>query len=97
MVWGFLYSAICTYCTVASHSELFAVYPTAAGQYHWVYAVAPPSIRVAVSWFTGMINVVGLCLGSAAATYLCSTSACIILAFPVRHNMCRGGKFRDRD
>lgn len=71
MVWGLVYTSICTYCTVASHSELFAVYPTAAGQYHWVYMVAPKRIRTSLSWFTGMINVVGLWMGNAAAAYLC--------------------------
>ena len=71
MVWGFLYASFCTYCTVASHGEMFAVYPTAAGQYAWAYMVAPNKHRAAFAWFTGMLNVVGLWLGNASAAYLC--------------------------
>lgn len=72
MVWGFVYATLCTYCTAASHGEMFAVFPTAAGQYHWAYMVAPTRYRAVLSWFTGMLNVVGLWLGNSASAYLCS-------------------------
>lgn len=33
VVWGFLYATAATYCTVLSHTEMFAVYPTAGGEF----------------------------------------------------------------
>lgn len=53
---------------------MFAVYPTAGGQYHWAYMVSSPKYRSAVSWFTGMFNVIGLWIGIATAAYLCGRS-----------------------
>jgi hypothetical protein len=72
VVWGFLYATFATYCTVLSHGEMFAVYPTAGGesnsaglnsrlirigQYHWSYLVSAPKYRAAVSWVTGKLPV----------------------------------------
>ncbi|WVQ78062.1 hypothetical protein IAT38_000143 [Cryptococcus sp. DSM 104549] len=72
MVWGFVYATACTMATVLSHGEMFAVFPTAGGQYHWAAMLSPPRMRAAVSWTTGMLNVIGLWLGIATAAYLCA-------------------------
>jgi amino acid transporter len=58
---------------------MFAVYPTAGGQYHWAYMVSSPRYRAAVSWFTGMLNVIGLWLGIATAAYLCANMVVSII------------------
>ena len=58
-------------CTVWSHGEMFAVFPTAGGQYHWTAMVTAPRYRAVVSWTTGMADVIGLWLAIATAAYLC--------------------------
>ncbi|WVW83085.1 hypothetical protein I302_105103 [Kwoniella bestiolae CBS 10118] len=73
LVWGFVYASICNLATVLSHGEIFAVYPSAAGQYHWAAALSPPKWRNLISWITGMLNVIGLWLGAATAGYLATT------------------------
>lgn len=45
--------------TVLSHGEMFAVFPTAGGQYHWTAMVSSPKWRAVVSWTTGMTDVIG--------------------------------------
>lgn len=79
VVWGFVYATLATYCTTLSHGEMFAVYPTAGGQYHWAYMVSSPRYRASVSWFTGMLNVIGLWLGIATAAYLCANMVVSII------------------
>lgn len=81
VVWGFIYATLSTYCTTLSHGEMFAVYPTAGGQYHWAYMVSSPKYRAAVSWFTGMLNVIGLWLGIATAAYLCGEFVPLLCLF----------------
>jgi amino acid transporter len=66
VVWGFVYATLATYCTTLSHGEMFAVYPTAGGQYIWAYMVSPPKWRAPISWITGLFNVVGLWLGKSS-------------------------------
>lgn len=61
--------------TVLSHGEMFAVFPTAGGQYHWAAMLSPPRWRAVISWTTGMLNVIGLWLGIATAAYLCGASS----------------------
>ncbi|WWC88938.1 uncharacterized protein L201_003853 [Kwoniella dendrophila CBS 6074] len=73
LVWGFVYASICNLATVLSHGEIFAVYPSAAGQYHWAAILSPPRWKNSVSWITGMLNVIGLWLGAATAGYLSTT------------------------
>lgn len=72
VVWGFVYASVCNLATVLSHGEIFAVYPSAAGQYHWAAILSPPRWKNLVSWITGLLNVIGLWLGAATAGYLSS-------------------------
>ena len=53
---------------------MFAVLPSAAGQYHWCALVSSPRYRAVVSWGTGMADVIGLWLAIATAAYLCGES-----------------------
>ena len=68
VVWGFVYATLASYCTTLSHGEMFAVYPTAGGQYVWAYMVSPPKWRAPISWATGLFNVVGLWLSMSSDT-----------------------------
>ncbi|WVW79036.1 hypothetical protein I302_100999 [Kwoniella bestiolae CBS 10118] len=79
VVYGFIYATSCTMANVLSHGEMFAVFPTAGGQYHWAAMLSPPRTRAAISWFTGMSNVIGLWLGIAAAAFLCTNMVTSII------------------
>ncbi|WRT67526.1 uncharacterized protein IL334_004498 [Kwoniella shivajii] len=70
LVWGFAYASICNLATVLSRCEIFSVYPSAAGQYHWAAFLTPPRWKNPVSWITGTLNIIGLWLGGATAGYL---------------------------
>ncbi|WVR04218.1 hypothetical protein IAU60_001218 [Kwoniella sp. DSM 27419] len=56
-----------------------AMFPTAGGQYHWAAMLSPPRSRAAISWATGMLNVIGLWLGIATAAYLCANMVVSII------------------
>ncbi|WWC87420.1 uncharacterized protein L201_002309 [Kwoniella dendrophila CBS 6074] len=79
VVYGFIYATLCTMANVLSHGEMFAVFPTAGGQYHWAAMLSPPRYRAGISWFTGMSNVIGLWLGIAAAAFLCTNMVTSII------------------
>ncbi|OCF57852.1 hypothetical protein L486_05317 [Kwoniella mangroviensis CBS 10435] len=91
LVWGFVYASICNLATVLSHGEIFAVYPSAAGQYHWAAILSPPKWRNLISWVTGMLNVIGLWLGAATAGYLAGESLPLYPTMLPRSHQCSGG------
>ena len=45
--------------------------PTAGGQYHWTYELAPPKYRKFLSWFAGWQIVLAWQADFAAVLYLC--------------------------
>lgn len=55
----------------AALCELASMAPTAAGQYHWVYMLAPESSRRLLSFVTGWLTVAGWQGSVASASYLC--------------------------
>lgn len=55
----------------AALCELVSMAPTAAGQYHWVYMLAPESSRRLLSFVTGWLTVAGWQGSVASASYLC--------------------------
>ncbi|KXT01296.1 hypothetical protein AC578_2709 [Pseudocercospora eumusae] len=68
LFFNYLISFAGTLALAASMAEIASIYPSAGGQYHWVAAFAPPSIRPLSSWITGWINIGGqLCLTASAA------------------------------
>ncbi|KAM3505973.1 hypothetical protein MY11210_007748 [Beauveria gryllotalpidicola] len=44
-VYGFLLCLVCSFCVVASLGELAAIWPTAGGQYHYVFALCAEKWR----------------------------------------------------
>lgn len=83
LVWGFVYSGLANMAMVLSLGEVFAVFPTAGGQYHFVAVLAPANLRAFASWATGLMNVFGLWLGGATSGYL---STVLILSLIVVNN-----------
>ncbi len=53
LVYGFLFCWAGYTAVVASLAELVSVVPTAGGQYHWTFELAPPKYRKFVSYVTG--------------------------------------------
>ncbi|KAF4962587.1 hypothetical protein FSARC_9365 [Fusarium sarcochroum] len=68
LFYNFVLSAICSLCIATSLGEIASIYPTAGGQYHWVAALTPSSIRSPASFVTGWICIGGqIVLTSSAA------------------------------
>lgn len=59
VVWGILPSFLGSICTAASLAEILHTYPTAGGQYHFAYLLAPTSWAPLVAWFNGWFAVAG--------------------------------------
>lgn len=65
---------VCTFtvgCCALSLAELAARYPTAGGQYHWTWLIAPERFKRGASYATGMINIF--------AWLAISASVCVII------------------
>ncbi|EME42142.1 hypothetical protein DOTSEDRAFT_175003 [Dothistroma septosporum NZE10] len=68
LFYNYIISFLGTMALAASMAEIASMYPTAGGQYHWVAAFSPASIRPFSSWITGWVNIGGqLCLTASAA------------------------------
>lgn len=55
LVYGFLFCWAGYTAVVASLAELTSRFPTAGGQYHWTYELAPRKYRNFISWITGQL------------------------------------------
>ena len=53
LVYGFLFCWLGYWAVVASLAELVSMVPTAGGQYHWTFELAPEKYRKFVSYLTG--------------------------------------------
>lgn len=71
IVYGIIVSTFAMGACVLSMSELSARYPTAGGQYHWTWLLAPERIRRGASYTTGIINIF--------AWLATSASVCLII------------------
>lgn len=71
IIYTFLAIWIGNLSVFAALCELVSMAPTAAGQYHWVYMLAPASSRRLLSFVTGWLTVAGWQGNVASASYLC--------------------------
>ncbi|UPK95745.1 hypothetical protein LCI18_006680 [Fusarium solani-melongenae] len=68
LFYNLLLSTFSTICIACSLGEIASIYPTAGGQYHWVAALSPLSIRSPLAYMTGWISIGGqIVLTSSAA------------------------------
>lgn len=56
LLYGFIFCVLCCFCVAASLGELSSIWPTAGGQYHFVYALCTerwrkPMVRTPTQWF----------------------------------------------
>ena len=71
IIYGIIVCTFAVGCCVFSLAELAARYPTAGGQYHWTWLLAPERIKRGASYSTGMINIF--------AWLAISASVCVII------------------
>ncbi|CAI7591713.1 unnamed protein product [Penicillium bialowiezense] len=69
LFYNYLIALVGTIFIVLSLGEIASVYPTAGGQYHWVYCLTPKSYQSTASWFTGWISIGGQLVFSASAAF----------------------------
>ncbi|KAM0289403.1 hypothetical protein ACHAO9_006056 [Fusarium lateritium] len=58
-IYGFVFCVICNLALAASLGELAAIWPTAGGQYHFMYALCTPRWKRSMSFFVGWTNIAG--------------------------------------
>lgn len=83
VIWGLATAGICNLSLAASLGEFLSAYPTAGGQYHWVAAISPNSLKRGLSWITGWINVSGWVALVATNSSLASTLIINIISLEV--------------
>lgn len=79
LVYGVLVACVVYTLTAISLAELASVYPTAGGQYHFTYLVAPKSISRVASYACGAIAVFSWIALCTAATIIAAQA---LLALP---------------
>jgi choline transport protein len=82
VLWGFVYAFVGNLAITLSHSEMLVVFPTAGGQYHWAAMLSPSRYRAAISWATGLMNVISLWLGAASVGYLSGRYSALAMRVP---------------
>lgn len=53
LIYGYLFCWAGWAAVVATMGELVSIWPTAGGQYHWTYMLAPERWKVVLSYITG--------------------------------------------
>ncbi|KAJ6787247.1 hypothetical protein PWT90_06825 [Aphanocladium album] len=81
-LYGFLFCVACSFCVAASLGELAAIWPTAGGQYHYVFALCTERWRKPVSFFVGWTNIAGWLIVVTVQGYFAAQfiSAAIVVA-----------------
>ncbi|RBR12048.1 hypothetical protein FVER53590_04393 [Fusarium verticillioides] len=69
LFYNYLLSAVCSICIASSLGEIASIYPTAGGQYHWVAALSPTSIRSTAAWVTGWVSIGGQVVLTSSAAF----------------------------
>ncbi|KAF4449345.1 amino acid permease [Fusarium albosuccineum] len=69
LFYNLVLSTICSVCIACSLGEIASIYPTAGGQYHWVAALSPPSIRSPAAFITGWISIGGQTVLTSSAAF----------------------------
>ncbi|KAI1637028.1 amino acid/polyamine transporter I [Biscogniauxia mediterranea] len=58
-LYGFIFCVLCNLALAASLGELAAIWPTAGGQYHFVYALSTERWKKPLSFWVGWTNIAG--------------------------------------
>ncbi|KAK1522641.1 choline transport protein [Colletotrichum costaricense] len=79
LLYGFVFCVLCNLALTASLGELASIWPTAGGQYHFVYALCTNKWKRVMSFWVGWTNIVGWLVvvtvqGFFAAQFVCAAS-----------------------
>ncbi|KAK0369108.1 choline transport protein [Colletotrichum limetticola] len=79
LLYGFVFCVLCNLALTASLGELASIWPTAGGQYHFVYALCTDKWKRVMSFWVGWTNIVGWLVvvtvqGFFAAQFVCAAS-----------------------
>lgn len=69
LVWGFAICAVGALLTIVCFAEYASMIPTAGGQHHYVFELAPPKYRRILSWYTGWMTMLGWVLCALAGIF----------------------------
>ncbi|KAI8812198.1 amino acid/polyamine transporter I [Cladochytrium replicatum] len=69
---GFIFVSIGQIFTALSMGEFAHSYPTAGGQYHWVYLLAPPHVRRSLSFICAWLSI--------GSWFSLAASVCVLIA-----------------
>ncbi|KAK5104620.1 hypothetical protein LTS08_002511 [Lithohypha guttulata] len=69
LFYNYLISFFGSMAIVTSLAEMASMYPSAAGQYHWVARISPAKGRRISSWFTAWISIGGQIVLTASAAF----------------------------
>lgn len=69
LVWGFVLCAIGALLIIACFAEYASMIPTAGGQHHFVFELAPPKLRRILSWYIGWMTILGWVLCALAGIF----------------------------
>ncbi|KAF7562630.1 hypothetical protein G7046_g1509 [Stylonectria norvegica] len=58
-IYGFIFCVLCNFALGASLGEMAAIWPTAGGQYHFVYAICTDKWKKLMSFWVGWTNIAG--------------------------------------
>ncbi|MCJ1325156.1 hypothetical protein MMC10_001818 [Thelotrema lepadinum] len=59
LIWGYLIIWLGIICVFITMAELASMAPSSGGQYHWVFILAPRSMRKGLSFLTGWLTTIG--------------------------------------
>ncbi|KAM5349134.1 hypothetical protein ACJ41O_008957 [Fusarium nematophilum] len=71
LLYGFIFCVLCNFALTASLGELAAIWPTAGGQYHFVYALCTEKWKRSMSFWVGWINIGGWLV---VVTFICAAA-----------------------
>ncbi|KAF3021061.1 hypothetical protein E8E14_012562 [Neopestalotiopsis sp. 37M] len=69
LVWGFVLCATGAMLVIACLADYVSMIPTAGGQHHYVFELAPPKFRRILSWYVGWLTMLGWVLCALAGNF----------------------------
>ncbi|KFY50299.1 hypothetical protein V496_09408 [Pseudogymnoascus sp. VKM F-4515 (FW-2607)] len=78
-LYGFIFCVLCCFCVAASLGELSSIWPTAGGQYHFVFALCTDKWKKPTSFLVGWTSIAGWLVvvtvqGYFAALFICAAA-----------------------
>ncbi|KAI1332813.1 choline transport protein [Xylariaceae sp. FL0255] len=88
-LYGFIFCVLCNLALAASLGEMAAIWPTAGGQYHFVYALCTERWKKSMSFWVGWTNIAGWLTLVTTEGFFCAQfiQAAIVLASNGRYEI----------